>query len=67
MNAISPVEQATRLAEHSECAITRQLLTELLAVIEQQDKAIADMKRINADLRQCNECLNSVAAEAFPL
>lgn len=64
--SLAPIEQAKRLAVHSECAITRRLLTDLLSVIDQQDKTIADIKRINADLRRRNECLNDVAEEAWP-
>ena len=64
--SLTPVEQATRLAQHSECQITRKLLTELLAVIDQQEKNISDLKRVNADIKRCNECLNDVAAEAWP-
>lgn len=63
---MTPIEQATRLAQHSECPIVRQLLTELLAVIDERDKRIEELERINADVLRCNQCLNDVANEAWP-
>lgn len=63
---MTPIEQATRLAQHSESIIVRQLLAELLTEIDKRDARITELERLNADAIRCNECLNEVAAEAWP-